>query len=278
MHILHAIYLQFRSFEMRYTGWHINQTSAILLLIMLADYQKLSTPDSAVIFYHYRWLHIGNLSIDQLMKYLATFWLTVAKLADNPAFAPSCTCFVTKLDSKSHKSKESMQTYKSVFSFLRRCKHDTARICCYRRAAVDIGRKATTPAADAQCSNRSISPARGAHSSKPPRLLRKMGLTDRRTDTVLLHMRTVSINQKKTSISHDASRWLRQNIVMSRWLRRRAKSYDSTTVFLQRLRCNPVALAIVTSQWNGCVELLSGRKYGTWQLRNDTNIMLFLRS
>jgi len=39
-----------------------------------------------------------------------------------------------------------------------------------RRATVDTGygsREAATPAADALCSNQSISPARGAHSSKP---------------------------------------------------------------------------------------------------------------
>jgi len=34
-------------------------------------------------------------------------------------------------------------------------------------AAVDVDRKATAPAADAPCSNRSISPAIGGHSSKP---------------------------------------------------------------------------------------------------------------
>jgi len=36
-----------------------------------------------------------------------------------------------------------------------------------RRAAVDVDRKAAAPAADAPCSNQSISPVRGAHSSKP---------------------------------------------------------------------------------------------------------------
>jgi len=34
-------------------------------------------------------------------------------------------------------------------------------------AAADIDRKAAAPAADAPCSNRSISPVCGAHSSKP---------------------------------------------------------------------------------------------------------------
>ena len=47
-----------------------------------------------------------------------------------------------------------------------------------RRAAVDIGRKAAAPAADAPCSNRLMSPARGAHGSKPG--------TDGQTDTVSL--------------------------------------------------------------------------------------------
>jgi len=36
-----------------------------------------------------------------------------------------------------------------------------------RRAAVDMDRKAATPAAGAPCSNQSISSASGAHSSKP---------------------------------------------------------------------------------------------------------------
>jgi len=36
-----------------------------------------------------------------------------------------------------------------------------------RRAAVDMDRKAAAPAAEAPCSNRSISAARWAHSSKP---------------------------------------------------------------------------------------------------------------
>jgi len=57
-----------------------------------------------------------------------------------------------------------------------------------RRAAVDMDRQEASPAADAPCSNRSISPARGAHSSKPPA---EQDGTDRqrdgRTDTVSLH-------------------------------------------------------------------------------------------
>jgi len=36
-----------------------------------------------------------------------------------------------------------------------------------RRAAVDMDRKAAAPAADTPCSNRSMSAARWAHSSKP---------------------------------------------------------------------------------------------------------------
>ena len=53
-----------------------------------------------------------------------------------------------------------------------------------RRAAVDMDRKAVAPAADAPCSNRSISPARGAHSSKPAAHCcsgRQMKQTDGRT-------------------------------------------------------------------------------------------------
>jgi len=46
-----------------------------------------------------------------------------------------------------------------------------------RRAAVDIDRKAAAPAADAPCSNRSMSPA---HSSKSAAALAQDG-TDRRT-------------------------------------------------------------------------------------------------
>ena len=46
-----------------------------------------------------------------------------------------------------------------------------------RPAAVDMDRKAAAPAADVPCSNRPISPALGAHSSK-----RTMGQTDRQTD------------------------------------------------------------------------------------------------
>jgi len=47
-----------------------------------------------------------------------------------------------------------------------------------RRAAVDIDRKAAAPAADAPCSNRSMSPA---HSSKSAAALAQDG-TDRQTD------------------------------------------------------------------------------------------------
>ena len=55
-------------------------------------------------------------------------------------------------------------TNKSVFGFLCRCKLDTA---ADRRAAVDMHRKVVVPAVDVLCSNWSISPAHGAHSSKP---------------------------------------------------------------------------------------------------------------
>ena len=55
-----------------------------------------------------------------------------------------------------------------------------------RRAAVDVDRKAAAPAADAPCSNQSISPVRWAHSSKPaaPRGCGAIwdGQTDRQTD------------------------------------------------------------------------------------------------
>jgi len=51
-----------------------------------------------------------------------------------------------------------------------------------RRAAVDVDRKAAAPAAaDAPCSNRSISLARGLHGSKPAAAAAQDG-TDRRTD------------------------------------------------------------------------------------------------
>ena len=54
----------------------------------------------------------------------------------------------------------------------------------YLLTAVDIDRKAAAPAADAPCSNRSIWPARGAHSSKPVArsCSERMGQTDRQTD------------------------------------------------------------------------------------------------
>jgi len=48
-------------------------------------------------------------------------------------------------------------------------------------AAVDVAREAAAPAADAPCSNRSMSPARGAHSSKPAAAAAQ-NATDRRTD------------------------------------------------------------------------------------------------
>ena len=58
---------------------------------------------------------------------------------------------------------------------------DTARICWWPLAAVDVAREAAAPAADAPCSNRSMSPARGAHSSKPAAAAAQ-NATDRRTD------------------------------------------------------------------------------------------------
>jgi len=51
-----------------------------------------------------------------------------------------------------------------------------------RRAAVFMDRKAAAPAADAPCSSRSISPARGAHSSKPAALRGRGARWDRQTD------------------------------------------------------------------------------------------------
>ena len=62
--------------------------------------------------------------------------------------------------------------------------HRFVAFAAERRAAVDIDRKAAAPAADAPCSNRSISPARRAHSSKPAARCcsRRMGETDGQTD------------------------------------------------------------------------------------------------
>jgi len=50
-------------------------------------------------------------------------------------------------------------------------------------AAVDVDRKAAAPAEDALCSNRSISPACRAHSSKPAARCTRLGHTDRQTKT-----------------------------------------------------------------------------------------------
>ena len=67
---------------------------------------------------------------------------------------------------------------KSAFSFLRRCKRDTAlTFAAERRAAVDVDRQAAAPAADAPCSNRSISPA-----SAPKPAAEAQDGTDRQTD------------------------------------------------------------------------------------------------
>ena len=55
-----------------------------------------------------------------------------------------------------------------------------------RRAAVFMDRKAAAPAADAPCSNRSISPACRAHSSKPAAAAAQ-DVTDGQRDTVSLH-------------------------------------------------------------------------------------------
>jgi len=51
-----------------------------------------------------------------------------------------------------------------------------------RRAAVFMDRKAAAPAADAPCSSRSISPARGAYSSQPAALRGRGARWDRQTD------------------------------------------------------------------------------------------------
>ena len=51
-----------------------------------------------------------------------------------------------------------------------------------RRAAVDMDRKTTAPVADAPCSNRSTSPARGNHSSKPAAHRSCGARRDRQTD------------------------------------------------------------------------------------------------
>ena len=59
-----------------------------------------------------------------------------------------------------------------------------------RRAAADMDREAAASAADAPCSNRSISPARGAHSSKPAARCcsgRSTGRTDGLPDVALIH-------------------------------------------------------------------------------------------
>jgi len=76
---------------------------------------------------------------------------------------------------------------KPVFSFLRHCKHDTAHNYLL---LIAVDRKADAPAADAPCSNRSISPACEAHSSKPAARCcsgRQMGQTNGWADSVPLH-------------------------------------------------------------------------------------------
>ena len=77
-----------------------------------------------------------------------------------------------------------------------------------RRAAVDIGRKATTPAADAPCSNRSISPAPGPTAANPPHAAAAaQDGTNRQTDGHRIATYASSVDKsEKTSISHDASR------------------------------------------------------------------------
>ena len=67
------------------------------------------------------------------------------------------------------------------------------------RATVDVGRKVpvAAPAADAPCSNRSTSPARGTHSSKPAAAAcsgRMMGQTDRQTDGQLAKIDSLLLN------------------------------------------------------------------------------------
>jgi len=47
-----------------------------------------------------------------------------------------------------------------------------------RRAAAAMDPKAANPAADAPCSNRSISPASASHSSKPAARFGRGGMTD----------------------------------------------------------------------------------------------------
>ena len=84
-----------------------------------------------------------------------------------------------------HKSLKTIQTSLCRVSYVG-CQHDTACICC---RAPCCG----AAAADRRpCSNRSISPARRAHSSKPAAAEcggRIMGQTDRRTDGRPLHRR-----------------------------------------------------------------------------------------
>jgi len=78
--------------------------------------------------------------------------------------------------------------HKSVFSFLRRWKQDIARIAVDRHVSVDMGWKLAAPAADAPCSNRSMSPVLRARSSKPAACCGCGVRRDRRTDTVSLHI------------------------------------------------------------------------------------------
>jgi len=103
-----------------------------------------------------------------------------------------------------------------------------------RRAAVDMDRKAAAPAADAPCSNRSISPARRAHSSKPAARCcsGQMGQTDGRTDG----HRTVT-----QTLPHTTCYLLAMRNTLDRTWRRSEKSNqgDVKADGQFQLRCGP---------------------------------------
>jgi len=88
---------------------------------------------------------------------------------------------------------------------------DTARICWWPLAAVDVAREAAAPAADAPCSNRSMSPARGAHSSKPAAAAAQNATdrrADRRTPDSLQTVRALSKITKMFSYFFSNQFWL----------------------------------------------------------------------
>jgi len=68
------------------------------------------------------------------------------------------------------------------------------------RAAVDMDRKVAAPAADAMCSNRSISPACRAHSSKPTTCCGTRW--DRQTDRYCIITQTLPYTMQAVSINN----------------------------------------------------------------------------